>query len=339
LADEKPKLPDLPDGWTRIEPGGDTRCAHDTPFAFWVRPGTSNNLLVYYRGGGSCWDAKSCRFGSEFYYDTVSTSSIPDFPLLGIFDLENPENPFKDYYMVMIPICTGDIHWGNKTAEYATADGLEFTIEHRGFINASAARDWVFANFTAPESIFVAGCSAGGVGSIFHVPHFIHQYPGSRVTQLSDSSAVVLPERPNFEAFFAAHKNFPNWIPELQQFKPGTFEISDFYIAVAAHYPEYVFSQFNATEDRQQLKLYIDLGGTMVDFYGEVEKSLTNIHQAAPNFRSFTMKGFGHCMLGKPGFYNLDAGGVRIRDWVANLASTGTVSSVQGDRVQVEIDN
>ena len=97
LADEKPKLPDLPDGWTRIEPGGDTRCAHDTPFAFWVRPGTSNNLLVYYRGGGSCWDAKSCRFGSEFYYDTVSTSSIPDFPLFGIFDLENPENPFKDY--------------------------------------------------------------------------------------------------------------------------------------------------------------------------------------------------------------------------------------------------
>src|SRR5689334_19223009 len=54
-------------GWTRIEPGGETRCAHDTPFAYWVRPGMVNKLLVFFQGGGACFDANTCAPGSGQY--------------------------------------------------------------------------------------------------------------------------------------------------------------------------------------------------------------------------------------------------------------------------------
>src|SRR5688572_5624660 len=63
----------LPPGWSRIEPGGETTCAHDTPYAYWVRPGTRDDLLVYFQGGGGCWNADTCRdTGEEFngFYDS-----------------------------------------------------------------------------------------------------------------------------------------------------------------------------------------------------------------------------------------------------------------------------
>ena len=45
---------ELSTGWTKIEPGGETRCAHDTPFAFWVRAGDPQKLLLFFQGGGGC---------------------------------------------------------------------------------------------------------------------------------------------------------------------------------------------------------------------------------------------------------------------------------------------
>ena len=45
---EEPKVfgESLHAGWNIIEPGGDTRCARDTPFVFAVRPGRSYALRV-----------------------------------------------------------------------------------------------------------------------------------------------------------------------------------------------------------------------------------------------------------------------------------------------------
>src|SRR5688572_25884181 len=50
-----------PGEWHKIEPGGETSCAHATPYAYWVRIGSRNDLLVYFQGGGGCWNADTCR--------------------------------------------------------------------------------------------------------------------------------------------------------------------------------------------------------------------------------------------------------------------------------------
>lgn len=324
--------------WIAIEPGGDTRCAHNTPYTYWVRTGTTNKLLIYFQDGGGCWDAASCGVGSTFYDSSISTNDNPNGHRGGILDINNPENPFSDYTIVFIPSCTGDVHWGGNIQSYPKSDGSELTIYHHGFFNASAALNWAYANVTNPESIFVTGCSAGSVGSITHAPYIIEQYPDVPVTQLGDSLAFVYHRPINVQTDYKAHDNFASWIPALKAIEPGTLIMSDFYNAVANYYPDYTFSQYNTEADNVQTRFYEAIGGDPDNFPVDLAANLTRIHQSSPNFRSYTASGDLHCILPRPQFYTTEIDGVRIAEWVADLADNQPVSSVRCETCQNETE-
>ncbi len=226
------KILSLDAGWTKIEPGGETRCAHDTEFAFWARPGTTNKLLVYFQGGGGCWSGETCQVGSNMYAASVDDNDSPE-RRGGILDFDNPENPFADYHTVYVPSCTGDIYLGSNIQTYATSDGENFEIYHHGFVNLNAALEWAFESVLAPESVFVTGCSAGSIGSIRAAPHLIHQYTEAEVVQLGDSLGFVLDEPSTVDSIYGSHKTFPAWIPEFANFDPARFTMADFYNKVA----------------------------------------------------------------------------------------------------------
>lgn len=184
-----PALASLLPGWNKVEPGGETICAHGTPYAYWIYPGTSNHLLIYMEGGGGCWNAQTCRdTGEEFngFYDSAVTNSDHPARLGGMMDMHHPDNPFRAYTVLYIPVCTGDVHWGSNTHTYASEAG-DVTIHFNGFVNASAALEWAYTNIPQPESVFLTGCSAGSAGSILHAPYVIEQYPDIPVYQLGDS--------------------------------------------------------------------------------------------------------------------------------------------------------
>ncbi|MFQ5436636.1 MAG: hypothetical protein ACE5FD_17400 [Anaerolineae bacterium] len=84
-------------------------------------------VLLYFEGGGGGWDAGSCRPGSTFYDPDVGSEEDPTFRN-GIFNLDHPDNPFRDYHAVFIPSCNGDVHWGNSVQNYPTADGETLAI-------------------------------------------------------------------------------------------------------------------------------------------------------------------------------------------------------------------
>ncbi len=324
-----PRFSDLSAGWTKIEPGGRTRCALDTPYAYWVRPGSPDNLLVYFQGGGGCWSAETCSAGSPLYDGTVSAFDSPEINPGGILNLDHPENPFRDYSVVFIPVCTGDVHWGSNVRTYPRQDGGELQVHHMGFINASSAMDWVFASFESPERIFVTGCSAGSVGSILFSAYFIEHCPDSQVTQLGASLSFTFHRPLNLQEDYGAHDNFPDWIPALSRIHPGEFKMSEFYSAIANYYPETRFSQFNTVHDRVQERYYLAIGGVPGGFAPAQEANLAEIHDRADNFRSFTAAGDLHCILPRASFYRLETGGMLIRDWVADLAAGRQVDNVR----------
>src|SRR5262245_48019208 len=55
-----PKLADLKAGWNELAPGGETMCAYGDPYRFFVHPGTSDKLMIYFAGGGACWNGIFC---------------------------------------------------------------------------------------------------------------------------------------------------------------------------------------------------------------------------------------------------------------------------------------
>src|SRR5262249_12759079 len=68
-------------GFTTISPTGTTQypgkaitpvCMNGTPYNFFVKRGSVNKLLMYYQGGGACWDALTCGLPT---CDTTATNS------------------------------------------------------------------------------------------------------------------------------------------------------------------------------------------------------------------------------------------------------------------------
>lgn len=86
----------------------------------------------------------------------------------------NPENVFKDWNIVRIPYCTGDLHVGN--AVHAPVDsafasmlgrpqclGQNKTMHMAGYENSLAALKWAVANYPKPEHLVLGGGSAGSL--------------------------------------------------------------------------------------------------------------------------------------------------------------------------------
>ena len=124
-------------GWETVVPGGETICSDGSPY-FFVHRGDPGKLLVEFEGGGACWSGATCE--ADLYNKTVT--SDPEVArqtgqLQGIYDRTNPANPLKDYTHVYIPYCTGDLHWGNAVANYASVSGKPYVIQHKGAVNAT----------------------------------------------------------------------------------------------------------------------------------------------------------------------------------------------------------
>ncbi len=312
----------LEDGWNSILPAGETSCAHGTSFEFWIRPGSSDDLLVYFEGGGGCWNAETCQVGSSWYNQSVQENQA-NRNRSGIFDMNNPENPFQDYTYVYVPSCTGDVYMGAKYKDYG--EGVE--IYHHGFYNLQAALNFVFEAIKQPESVFVTGCSAGSVGSAIAAPYLIQHYPDIPVYQLGDSLGAIFDTPDDMDVLWGVQASLPAWIPEMP---PATaFTMSAYYRALANFYPGYVFGQVNSLYDRVQQR-YFSIGQyDPAAFLAEsLDNTLTSIANNAPNFRAYTAEGDVHCLTPRAEFYEYEVNGVRLVDWVAAYAQGEDVETI-----------
>ena len=317
---ESAKTPDLAPGWTKIEPSGDTICSRGTPFVYFVHPGTVNRLVVYFQGGGACWSHASCSLPG-LAKETAGDNDNPGQAPGGIFELDNPDNPFKDWFFVFIPYCTADVHWGDNTQTY-TIGGEETTVYHKGLVNVSTVLDWIQTNFEEPEKIFVTGRSAGSYGSIMAAPHIHELYPDVPLYQLGDSGAGVVTDdffQNSFQNWGGA-QNLPDWISALQV--PFTeLTMAKIYIAIANYYSNDRWAQYNTAHDVDQVFYYGAMGGTAAEWVDLMPASIQEIQGSAPNFHSYTAPGDIHGITNIDIFYTREVEGVKFRDWVNDMVN------------------
>ncbi len=317
--------------WNIITPGGATRCADGSPYRFLVHYGATNRLLIYFQGGGACWDTNTC-INLQVFDSNVGeeTGSVPP-PVPehgnGIFNLADPRNPFTDYTIVYVPYCSADFHTGNRAVDYPTTPGNTVRIEHRGAVNAGAALNWIYRNLAAPTSIFMAGCSAGGPAAVFHAPFVAARYPRAPLVVFNDSAGGYRGDLPTlFSAWGTA-----NTAAQSRAFAGLTADTLSFEAltdAAGAALPGARFAEFNATADQIQA-FYLSLMGTdAAQYEGTLLGNLLNIHTTIPNFRSYTVRGDTHCITPRQDFYTMGLDGAGVRDWVAALASGDEVWNV-----------
>ncbi|WP_438008066.1 pectin acetylesterase-family hydrolase [Sorangium sp. So ce321] len=323
----------LAPGWNTIEPGGETTCSRGAPFKYFVRPGTVNRLIVEFRGGGACWSQTTCSVAGALFQETVTEDAavVNQQGATGIYDHENPDNPFRDWHHVYIPYCTGDIHWGDNTATYGEGDQA-VTIQHKGAVNVRAALGWIYENVPAPEKIFVTGCSAGAYGSILWSAHLREHYKGASVVQFADSGAGIITDS-FFKDSFPSWKPqgaYPAWITGLDAAELA--RLSVLYEAIGDHYPDMRLSQYNTVYDDDQSFFFKAMGGGDAQAWSDAMRaSVADIEASTENFSSFLAPGSAHCILWRPEFYTVESGGTRLVRWLDSLVNGEAPPSVACD--------
>jgi hypothetical protein len=295
--------------WQRVEPGGKTRCARGGKYAFWFRRGDARRLVLFFQGGGGCFDETTCAPGSPWFDDRVNLSDHPRWSG-GMLDLADARNPFAAWSWVYIPSCTGDVHTGDARVRYGP-----ITVEQRGWQNAHAALAHAFREFPDAEHILVTGCSAGSVGSAWHVADVIKRYPDARVTQVGDSLAFLF-HRPIRLAAWGTNRHFPSF------FRVGgrRWTMEEFVWRLARAYPDVTFARFNHVEDGEQVRFYEAVGGEASEF-GRRLRAVERRLKRLANYRSYLACGDWHCAFPSERFYSVRVGGVRLREWVRDLAA------------------
>ncbi|MFL6019857.1 MAG: pectin acetylesterase-family hydrolase [Gaiellaceae bacterium] len=294
--------------WTKISPGGKTRCARGGPYAFWLRHGDPKKLLIFFQGGGGCFDQRTCAPGSSWFDDRIDAFDDPRYSD-GVLALDDPHNPFQGWSAAYLPSCTGDVHTGTRLVRYG-----KLRVHQVGYFNARAALGRAYREFPDANVVFIAGCSAGSVGSAFHADAIIRHYRGARVTQLGDSLAFVF-HRPISLAAWGTHGVFPPF------FRIGDrrWTMVQFETRLAKAHREVVFARFNHASDAVQERFYEAVGGKHGGFPPRLRLAEQTLKRLS-NYRSYLACGTNHCALPTREFYSLRVGGVSLRDWVADLA-------------------
>ncbi len=326
-------------------------------FSFFAKGGTTNNLVIFFDGGGACWHSSNCLYGLT--YATSVNETVEDLQnnMSGLADFADPNNPFSTWNAVFIPYCTGDVHVGANDYDYPNdlyflfPDITSGEIRHRGKVNFRVVLKWVQDTFKTvePEKIFVAGSSAGAYGALINFPDIKDAYPASTTYCMPDAGNGVIPEDPAiFRGRAVEYWNVQlPW--QIDDFIEGVTTFSDFssaeiVAAVANHYPDSIMAPYTSAWDHNQIAFYYTMLHTTywdmifnwsnyytnVDAFAEewnakmyhiIVDTLANTTEG--NFRYYISPGYHHTILGSPEFYTEISNGYDLVGWITQMLESG----------------
>jgi hypothetical protein len=185
VATGKPfTAPDLT--WTFVDFPA-TQCRDGSPagLAVSLNP-ASDKLMIFLDGGGACFDTLTCAGNLA----NVSIATQRAERTAGVFDRSNDENPVKDWNVVFVPYCTGDVHGGTK------ADGMIDGTPQKfvGRINLEKFLHRIVPTFADSSQVLLTGSSAGGFGAALNLELVQWAFGDVPVTAIDDSGPPLSSE-------------------------------------------------------------------------------------------------------------------------------------------------
>jgi hypothetical protein len=178
--------------WIAVE---EMRCANDTTGGFFASVSEEpRDLVIFFGGGGVCYDPVSCLIDTPLLLG-MGPAPLPVWlgdqqSYSGIFDRNDPSNPFRDASFMFFPHCTGDGHTADKVTMYP---GMA-PIHQVGYANVQEAMRIIAPTFENVERVTVAGFSAGGIGSLanYHQIAWLFECLGHAPPLLIDDAGPTL---------------------------------------------------------------------------------------------------------------------------------------------------
>ena len=185
------EIPEQPEteAWYRITPEGAVS-ADGSPWHGMFKKGTEENkVLVWFYGGGVSVDEETASRPGTFY--TARLGHDGD-ERKGIGS-GNGLNPFRTWTVLELPYSTADFHLGEGEFRYSTPAGEERTVYHHGYQNFRSYMEKAAPYLDHPDTVVIAGCSAGGFGAAMLADEILTDYfPEAENTTVLIESALLL---------------------------------------------------------------------------------------------------------------------------------------------------
>lgn len=164
----------------------DAFCRDGSNTGVYVRFGKGPGLVVFFDGGGACFNALTCANNP----DSLDPWKFHSYD--GVLSDDPAVNPVADWNFVYVPYCTGDVHAGARTD--VTVPGVEQVQQFVGYRNVEAFLERIVPTFAAAPNVLVTGSSAGGFGAGVNYDRIARAFPDARVTLLDDSGPPMVDE-------------------------------------------------------------------------------------------------------------------------------------------------
>jgi len=185
-----------PNTWTWIDvPGAKCRDGSSTGIGVSLNP-ASTKTVIFLEGGGACFNAATCgqnpsKFSGADFKAYVGMGgpagagggkSGSDF---GILARGDAKNPVKDWNMIYVPYCTGDIHGGANPA--GMVSGVAGTQQFVGRNNVTLMLAQTKKLVPQTDRVFLTGASGGGFGALMAYDQVATFWGTVPVTMIDDS--------------------------------------------------------------------------------------------------------------------------------------------------------
>ena len=173
-------------------------------------------------GGGACWGER-CFDEASISFQTTSSGL---FSYLSLFEGQTTGavnnllaafgsqaggaspvgfgtdvDDVNTWTYIFVPYCTQDIHLGSCDVTYTSeVNGARSTVRHNGAANVRSVMDWVYQEYSSPDSLAFVGCSAGASAVVLteaaRADTHYAALPGSTtIVAVGDSPSNLLTEK------------------------------------------------------------------------------------------------------------------------------------------------
>ena len=307
-------------------------------YYIYVKLADPDKLCVFFSGGGVAWNeytaarpvtgGKVASRQPNFYWNNLRPFTQLMNINVGITDIKNEANPFRDWSFVVITYATGDFHIGNHDYPYKAEDGSDEILHFHGYVNFLESMKVAKELFPAPSHLLVAGNSAGA----FAVPALAGEvvdnyYPNARnITLFSDSGQLLYKKwRSTAKTIWQAKESF--WKPihgdniTLEWYKDLYSKYGDRFTLLysssihdyllSAYYNDIINKKYETDADVQQ------------EYYDQLCEMVRQLKEITPHFGIFlnewkipliTMGGTVHCSVREPHFTLFTQSGISMAD-------------------------
>lgn len=165
--------------WTWVD-FPDTKCRDGSMAGIGIRRNSaSQDVIIFLEGGGACFDDVTC------LANPANADNWKKEPVAGILNTTDAANPLKDWNLVYIPYCTGDVHAGTR-ADVKVSNVFP-KEQFVGYLNVEKYLQRIVPTFPNPSRVLLTGISAGGFGASSTATLIQRAYPNEKIMMIDDS--------------------------------------------------------------------------------------------------------------------------------------------------------